>query len=240
MRRGIRTSLAVIFIVVSLLYLGFVFTIEQQQMIGDQAGWDPGSRAVPLGLGLLMLVLSVYIFFKEQRSQSDGEVSSFPNGETRGLIAASVVAAVLYVLLFRFVGFILLTAVLVYSLSFFNRRAAVRRNELGLYGTGLIITAGFTLAVYSVVRLVSRWLFLYGRQLQIELLKDNLFRAAIGLLFAAGMFAGALFSTRGLVKSKQGRDCRSAAAVAAGTTILVYLVFKQVFTVDLAGGIIYW
>ena len=187
-----------------------------------------------------MLVLSVYIFIKEQRSRSDGEVASSLTRETRGLIAVSIAAATLYVLLFRFVGFILLTALLVYSLSFFYRRAAIRRIELGLYSTGLAITAGFTVAVYSVVRLASRWLFLYGRQLEIELFKENLFRAALGLLISGVMLAGALITTRGLVKSRQSRDSRSAAAVAVATTILVYLVFKQVFTVDLAGGIIYW
>ena len=239
MRTGLRSTLALIFVVFSLLYIVFAVSVDQNRMIGDQEGWDPGSRAVPVALGVLMLVLSIYIFTREQREPPE-EPSDTRDAGARKLVVLALVVCLFYVLLFRIIGFILVTATLLFTLSFFSRKGDLLFRDIPVYGLGLFAAVSFTLLVYTAGRLATRWMFYFGRQLSIPLLGNNLFRAGAAMLIAAGLIAAMLVLSRGLKKSERWKDVRNVLVVTTATTEILYLVFKQIFTVDLVGGLVFW
>ncbi|MDY7027304.1 MAG: tripartite tricarboxylate transporter TctB family protein [Spirochaetota bacterium] len=227
-----------VLLVVSLLYLVFAVNIEPFNMIGDQSGWDPGTRAIPVGLGVLMVVLSSYLFVRELRTPDE------QNGETdpalRRVLVTTVIVCGAYVLLFRTVGFVLLTSGMLFLLTYFNSRQDVRVSEIpsALVGTGL--TWILAVALYSAGRYVSRILSLYGRQLEIPFLRESTFLAAVSLILTGGLFLVVLFGTRRRVISSRGQDVRRSLLVAAATTQFLYLAFRQVFSVELVRGWVFW
>ncbi|GAF82731.1 unnamed protein product, partial [marine sediment metagenome] len=85
-------------------------------MIGDEMGWDPGSRAMPIGIGFLMLGVSIYLFFKERKS---GEEEITLDFASKKLIIITIMLSILYILFFRFVGFVLSTNILLFALIYF-------------------------------------------------------------------------------------------------------------------------
>ena len=127
MKLGTRRIIPLVFLVVSLLYLAFSFSLEQYRMIGDERGWDPGSRALPIAMGFLMLGVSIYLIAVETAKEQ--KEHAVPAG-ARSLILLMIVLSVLYILVFRALGFILSTAVLLFTLIHFNRQENVRLEYL--------------------------------------------------------------------------------------------------------------
>ena len=86
--------IAFAFLIFSILYIIFGFSIEQRRMIGDRQGWDPGSRAIPIGTGFIMLIVSMYIILlaKEKKSPGDRQQN---DTASRNLVAMSILVPVL-------------------------------------------------------------------------------------------------------------------------------------------------
>jgi putative tricarboxylic transport membrane protein len=237
MKFGTRRIIPLVFLVVSLLYLAFSFSLEQYRMIGDERGWDPGSRALPIAMGFLMLGLSTYLIFKETTKEQAER--SVPAG-ARNLILLTIVLSVLYILVFRALGFILSTAILLFTLIYFNYQENVRLELLPRFAAGLISSAAFVLLVYTAGRFITRSLFYLGRARGYELFTSKVFSAFLVLLFVAVLFAVLLISFRKTVNKPEIRSMFIAGLIAAGVTEGLYLVFKQIFLVSLARGIVFW
>ena len=60
------------------------------------------------------------------------------------------------------------------------------------------------------------------------------------LLFAAALFAVLLVFLRKTVNKTETRSLIIAGLMAAGVTEGLYLIFKQIFLVNLARGIVFW
>ena len=237
MKFGTRRVIPLVFLVISLLYLAFSFSLEQYRMIGDEKGWDPGSRALPLAMGFLMLGLSIYLIVVEStREQAD---KSVPAG-ARNLILLTIVLSVLYILAFRVLGFILSTAILLYTLIYFNYHENVRLKLLPRLSGGLISSAAFVLLIYTAGRFITRSLFYLGRARGYELFTSKVFSAFVVLLFVAILFAVLLVFFRKIVNKPETRSMMIAGLVAVGVTEGLYLIFKQIFLVNLARGIVFW
>jgi hypothetical protein len=227
-----------VFIVVSLLYLAFSFSLESRRMIGDEQGWDPGSRALPVAMGLLMLTLSVYLAFREGRRGAQTEASTAAG--PRRLVFLTIGLSVLYIVSFVPLGFVLSTQVLMYTLVFFNEKQDVTAAALPSFAAGLFGGLAGVLVVYSAGRLVTRGLFFLGRARGLPLLANRSFAALIALAVTALMFFLLLLAIRPSRQSPAVRVPVRAALVAAGTTEILYLVFRQVFFVSLTRGVISW
>ena len=240
MGRFSRLSIIVplVLLIASLMYLAFAVNIEPFNMIGDQSGWDPGTRAIPIGLGVLMIVLSSYLFAKELRKPEEQAEESDP--ALRRVLVATVIVCGAYVLLFRVVGFVLLTSGMLFLLTYFNSRQDVRVSEMPAAVAGLGLTWVLAVALYSVGRYVSRILFLYGRHLDIAFLRESTFLAAVSLVSTAGISLSVLFGTRRRVSSPRGQEIRRCLLIAAAITQFLYLVFRQVFSVELVRGWVFW
>lgn len=233
MRRTIPTALAVL----ALLYLALALSYDARRMIGDEKGWDPGPRAVPLATGALMLVLGVSLAVREWKSPPRS--GRLPPAVAR-LIVLTVVLCCLYVALFRAVGFVLATTLLLYLLFFFYHAQDVRFGLLASCLTGLAGSLALTLALYTIGKVVSRALFAWGRASGRALLADRTFGAGAALLAAAFVFVLLILA----LKAKRGGrplDWLSVSVLtAAAMTESLYIVFRQVFLVALAPGLLWW
>jgi hypothetical protein len=237
MKFGTRRIIPLVFLVVSLLYLAFCFSLEPHRMIGDERGWDPGSRALPIAMGFLMLGLSIYLTLQETLKARDEQAVP---PEARKLIVLTIALSVLYILAFRFLGFILSTAVLLFTLIYFNYHENVRLKLLPIFCLGLISSTGFVVLIYSAGRFITRSLFYLGRARDYELITSKVFSAFAVMVLVAAVFAALSVFFRKTVHRPKIRIMLMAGLTAAGVTEGLYLVFKQIFLVNLARGIVFW
>jgi putative tricarboxylic transport membrane protein len=237
MKFGTRRIIPLVFLIVSLLYLAFCFSLEQYRMIGDEKGWDPGSRALPIAMGFLMLGLSTYLIFKETTKEQAER--SVPAG-ARNLIFLTILLSVLYILVFRSLGFILSTAILLFTLIYFNYHGNIRLELFPGFAAGLVSSTVFVLLVYTAGRFITRTLFYLGRARGYELFTSKVFSAFAVFVVVVLIFAVLLVCLRKTVNAPKVRSVLVAGLTAAGVTEGLYLVFKQIFLVSLARGILFW
>jgi len=233
-----KKVIPLIFVVVSILYIVFGFSLEQRRMIGDERGWDPGSRAMPLGLGFLLLGLSIYLALKKEQSEEDEE--NQPDPGSIKLISLTITLSILYILFFRYVGFIFSTNILLFTLIYFNYKTDITWDAIPNCLFGILVSTGFILLLYSIGRFITRFLFLTGKRSNIEILTNRLSMTGITLIVLTGIFLITLFLVKKIMKSEQSKIFFNAVFIATGVTEFLYLVFKQIFWVSLAKGIIYW
>ena len=122
------------FIVLAVLYLALAFSFEARRMIGDEKGWDPGPRALPIAMGAAMLGLATYLVFRAGNAPGTSTPVSVPASR---LIVLTAALSTLYIAGFRLVGFVLATASLLYLLFFFNSMRDVRLKLLKELGANL-------------------------------------------------------------------------------------------------------
>jgi hypothetical protein len=72
------------------------------------------------------------------------------------------------------------------------------------------------------------------------LFTSKVFSAFVVLLFVAILFAVLLVFFRKIVNKPETRSMMIAGLVAVGVTEGLYLIFKQIFLVNLARGIVFW
>jgi hypothetical protein len=237
MKMSIKRVLPICFVIISLLYILFVLSLEPGRMIGDERGWDPGTRALPLFVGLLMLGLSIYLTVKESRIK---ETIERIDPSALKLIIQTMMLCVCYVLFFRYIGFILSTSALLYTLIFFNCHKDINKSLLGEFFVGLTISIIFTLLVYTMGRAITRELFLIGRSAGIILFKSRIFSAGMATIATALLFMVVLIIAGSLRKTRCPRILLISVMTSAGMTELIYIVFKQIFRVSLAAGLVSW
>ncbi len=249
----IKRVIPLVFLIFSVFYLVFAFSMEQRRMIGDQQGWDPGSRAIPLGTGFIMLAFSLYLTFSSRREKNEEDVL---DRETRNLVILSILLPVLYITVFRYVGFIILTSAMLFTLIFFYYRKGIFLSDAGRYLWGLILSVLLTLSVYTVGRLVTRFFVRYGKHVSSKLLSGRMFTSLVVLILLAVILAVVNMFYKMFYKRRKGRignvsrsntnresidsTLFTAMITATAITEILYLVFKQIFWVSLARGVIFW
>ncbi len=252
----IKRVVSVSLIVVALLYLAFSLTMEQRKMIGDERGWDPGSRTIPVGIGLITLVASVYLTYKEGRPtegpgagpggavtgarEIQSEESQSEASSVRRLVILTVGLSVFFIVGFRFLGFILATHTFLFALIYFNCKQDVRWRMVPLFLLSLPVATLVMILFYSIGRYISRQLFLAGRKWEAPILTDKVFTAGAPFLVLSVLLGLLTFLLVRRVKGERHRPAVLAGLVAVGATELLYIVFKQVFWVSLAKGLIFW
>jgi hypothetical protein len=233
-----RRIIPVAFIVLSVLYLAWAFTLDERRMIGDEEGWDPGPRALPVAMGALMLGLSTHLAFRGWKAPA--APASVPTPAVRLMLLTAALTS-LYIASFRVLGFVLATTGLLYLLFFFNSMQDVRVRLLPSCLAGLAACASLTLILYTAGRWVSRALPAYGRSIGQAVLTDRTLGAGASFLAVAALFVATVALSRAIrgARSPLGR-IPIAVLTAAGMTEGLYIVFGQVFLVRLAPGLLYW
>lgn len=232
-----RKAIPRVFILISIFYLIFAFSLEQRRMIGDERGWDPGSRALPVGTGVIMLATSIYLTLRERHGAEDQ--GKLEKGSAR-LIALTIVLSVFYILLLKTTGFILSTNALLFTLVYFNYREGIEWHMVPGFSLGFVVSSVFVVLIYSLGRFITRSLFLYGTGSGLELFSGKLFTSGVTVAVLAAIFLPILLISGRITRSAEAKCIRIPLLTAPAVTEILYLVFRQIFLVRLAEGLITW
>ena len=223
----------------SLLYFLYVLSQGDTKMIGDEIGGDPGSMMLPLILSIGMFVTSAYLFYTERTA---GEKSQQMTIEEKHLFTLTMVTAFLYVAAIRFLGFIPCTCMLLFTLCFANLEKDVRKEDVGKFVSGNLFSLISVLLVYTFGRSITRVFLRNSRK--------GILPAFFG---STGFIILVVFLMTTLIVSLVVSACRKrwhedntdhrywvSITIAFATTEYLYIVFKQMFMVELVKGIIIW
>lgn len=225
-----KKPIPVIFAILSLIYLVFVLNAGGTAMIGDDLKGDPGSKLLPVFISVIMFVSSVYLLLKK-----DTDIQT--DIKEKGSFYLTLIISVLYVLLFRFIGFLLITNFLIFTLAYFYS-FKISITNLKLFFTGLLFSSGLVFILYTISRLVSRSLIKYSRVLELVWMRSSVTMFFTNLIVILLL----LFSINGIYKKvtneKKTREIGIIIFLSVNSTILLFLVFKQLFNVSLVQGLI--
>lgn len=238
-----RKPLPFVFMVVSILYFIYVISLGSSTMIGDEIGGDPGGMMLPLVLSIFMFVASTILFLTDKKSQEAAQ-NSRGVSEQR-LFLLTLILAILYVAAMRPLGFIITTAMLVFTLMFFYLQGTVVRKDVATWAVGTVATLAVLLALYSIGRVISRYLLLSARQGRIpQWLGSTGVVAGVVLVIVLVLYYLLYKLTRARFHHERVPVAVShafdACMISAITTELIYLVFRQMFLVELVPGLITW
>ena len=218
--------------VLSALYFVYVIMSEDTILAADAIGGDPGGKILPAFMALFMFLGFLYLTLKEK---PDGEPM---DPGTIKLFFITLVMSVLYVLLIRHIGFIILSTILLYGLEYIYTTVDEKRNAKEVLGGGAI-TIAITTVVFIIMRTITKTLMSLGRDGALpSIFTVATFEAAISAVF---VILAAVFVNKTLFKTMKvkGLNRASSAGILTLTTVLLlYIVFKQFFSVNLAPGIL--
>lgn len=229
---GMRLDLAILvpvcLVVFAFAWLGYALSLPNVGMIGDRFGYDPGSRFLPLAAGVVLLVALVADLIR-----------NWPASKTAvhmGPIVGSVLALVIYLALFRPLGFVLSTSIVMLCLITLNQRDIGKGPGLVPFLTALVAVTAGSVALFALVRRVVRACFELARTHDLPILREPAIQAAIvGALVLIVLIALALFCRRW-----RHVPLVTAAQTSIGLTFAVYVVFRQLFLVQLPAGLLNW
>lgn len=232
---GSRKTVPIAMLAFSLAYFPYLVAQGNSKMIGDEIGGDPGGFLLPAFLAGFMLLGALYLLFVDKTPEKAGLA---PRAGARFYFA--VISGTLYAVLFSRLGFIVSSSLLVFTLSFIaSLDSPIRKNFVPLI-SGLACTVAFTVGYYSLGRAITRSLFQVGRTTSFTIASAPFF------VFSANILALGLIlylAARIAQRTKAGSMLRKVAAiglVTAGSVEFLFLVFRQLFLVNLARGIITW
>ncbi len=228
-----RQGLAIGCLVMSLAYVAFILSLDPSQMAGDVFGYDPGTRALPLVAGLVMAAASFHLAIRERRAAP----AAAGWLEPRRLVVANLGLSVLFVALFRHLGYIPTTSALMFALIVLNIRETTTRATWGATAGWFVFTMAEAIALFSLARGIVRSCYAGYHALGWEPLRDPFVQAAIETAVLVPVFAaGGLLLRRCCGPS----PLLTASQTTAGTVLGIFLVFKEYFLVQLPKGPLFW
>lgn len=239
-----RKPLPFVFMLASMFYFMYVLSLGTSTMIGDEIGGDPGGMMLPLVLSIFMFIASSVLFLTDKKSEGKAKDEGFGVSERR-LFILTVLISIFYVAAMRSLGFLITTAFLVFTLTFFYLRGTVARKDLASWGIGTIATLVFLVALYSIGRTITRFLLLSSRQGRIpQWLGSTGAVVSIVLVVVLVLYLLIFRFTRGFFHREKAKTAVvhafDACMITVLTTELIYLVFRQMFLVELVRGLITW
>lgn len=238
-----RKPLPFVFMMVSILYFIYVISLGSSAMIGDEIGGDPGGMMLPLVLSIFMFVASTILFLTDKKPQEATE--KVQGSAQRRLFLLTVIVAILYVAAMRPLGFIITTALLIFTLTFYYLQGTIVRKDTVTWAVGTVATLAILLALYSIGRIITRYLLLSARQGRIpQLLGSTSVVVGVVLVVILALYYLLYKLTRtrfhhDRVPSSVSRAF-DACMISVLTTESLYLVFRQMFLVELVRGLITW
>ena len=187
---------------------------------------------LPLAMAVFLIAGFLYITLKER---PDGQ--GMDTG-TKRLFLITLILSVLYVLLIRHAGFILLSSLLLYCLEYIYTAAGqdCDKKQAVLGGLG---TMGITALGYFIMRTITKSLMHLGRIGALPgIFTVSTFQAVICFAYVA-LFTFAV--SRSLCRKLKAAGMKRIAdpgLLTLATVLFIYVVFKQFFSVNLAPGIL--
>ncbi|MGI5173841.1 tripartite tricarboxylate transporter TctB family protein [Treponema sp. OMZ 840] len=237
-----KKPVPIAFVLLSGLYFIYVISSGNSKMIGDEVGGDPGGTVLPLFFSIFMFFTSIYLAITDKTDKKDTDKMSKPEKQ---LFVLTLIFAIGYILFTRILGFIPCTVLLLFCLSFANQQGKVDIKDWKAAVFGSILSVGNVLVLYTIGRMITRSLLSASRNGLIPLwLGSATFTAGLGLLvITMWIIAFVLICKKRWPAHTNNRTAYNtwlAVAIAASTTQIIYIVFKQLFLVELVKGLIFW
>lgn len=218
--------------VVSALYVIYVLSSTDTALVADAVGGDPGGKLLPTIMGVFMLAGFLYLTIKERPEEKREEKG------TVVLFLITLGISVAYVLLLKTVGFILVSAVLVFLLEYLYNTIDEKRSWAdGLAGgLGTVVLTG---GAYLLMRFITKTLMRLARTGVLpELFSSSVFEGGISLVFVIALTILFSLTVCRVLKAKGKGTVAKAFLVTFATVLLLFVVFKQFFNVNLAPGLL--
>ena len=154
------------------------------------------------------------------------------------LFAVTFVLALLYVVLTKTIGFVILTTIVLYSLEYLYSTIGENRKPLSVIigGVGTLL---ITVAVYTLMRLMTKTLGRMARAGSLpSLFTSSTLNAVIAVIFVLVFIILLYFTLHRLLKKKGYIRVANSGLITFSTVLLLYVVFKQFFLVALAPGLL--
>ncbi len=225
-------TLPLVMTILSGLYLIYVISSEDTTLVADAVGGDPGGKLIPSIIAVFLFLGFLYITIKERPDGKKMEKESFV------LFAVTFVLALLYVLLTRTIGFVILTTIVLYTLEYLYSTIGEKRKPLSaiLGGVG---TLAITAIVYTLMRLLTKTLGRMARAGSLpSAFTSSTLNAVISVVFVLVFIILLYFTLHKLLKKKDLKRVGDAGLITFSTVLLLYVVFKQFFLVALAPGLL--
>lgn len=218
--------------VLSGLYLFYVINSENTTLVADPYGGDPGGKVLPLVMGIFLFLGFLYITLTER---PDGKHT---DPETICLFVITFGLSVLYTLLLKKIGFVILSVIVLYALEYIYTTIGEKRNIKSAVLGGLITLAG-SCGVYMLFRWVTKTLMRLARNKVIPVaFKSSVTTGTISCVIV--ILFTVLFSKlvcAPLKKNGHGRVA-NAGIITFASVLLLYIIFKQFFAVSMATGLL--
>ncbi len=212
----------------SALYLVYVISGENTTLVADPYGGDPGSKILPLVMGIFLFAGFLYITLTER---PDGKHT---DKGTVKLFLLTLGLSVLYVVFLRKIGFVILSVLLLYTLEYVYTTIGEER-QIKAAVIGGVCTMAATCGVYMLFRYVTKLLMRLARAGTIPAafktsVPNGVVSCVIVVLFTL-LFAK--FAPR-----KKYPRITNAGIITFATVLLLYVIFKQFFSVAMAPGLL--
>ena len=236
MQIGAERLVTLVFFLLGIGYLAFALKTEATRMIGDAFGYDPGGRLFLVLAGTVMLLCSAVLLLRQwSEPPKPAPEDNAPVIST--LVVGNIVVAVVFILGFRFLGYIVASALLVSTLICFNQRQLNNSPSLGGILVANIATLIGLIVIYTIGRRVVKLCFAFARNNDLPILREPIYQAGAVLFVTTGAFLCLCWV---LHKISIDRQQRLAILISIGIVYGIYVLFRLVFLVQLPNGIISW
>ena len=224
--------LPLVMTMLSSLYLIYVISSEDTTLVADAVGGDPGGKLIPTIIAVFLVLGFLYITIKERPGSEKMEK------ETMVLLCTTFILALLYVLLTKSIGFIILTTLVLYTLEYMYSTIGEKRKPVSAL-IGGVGTLTITVAVYTVMRLVTKTLSRMARKGSLpSFFSSSTVNAVISLVFVMVFIIILYFTLYKLMRRKNYSKVASSGLITFSTVLFLFIVFKQFFLVALAPGLL--
>lgn len=234
MKLSIQSILPIGLLVFAAGYIAFVYSQPNQRMAGDSFGYDPGGQLMPLAAAAVLVATALW---ELMRNWSHREDRSGQETAPLWLLFTNLALIVAFIALFRPLGFILTTSLMLYVMIALNLRSAGQQLDVRQLVAGFAGCAAYAVALYSLIRGVVRLCFIGAREYGLVFLREPtvqaiLIMAVLSLaLLAAGVILPRLTRHKVLTAILQST---------VGITLAVYVIFRLLFLVQLPAGLLTW
>jgi len=218
--------------VLSALYLIYVRSNEDTVLVADAVGGDPGGKLLPTIMGVFLFVGFLYITIKER-----------PDGkrEEKGTIVLFLITlgiSLAYLFLLKYVGFIIMSAILLFVLEYLyttiNEKRSFQEGLLGAGGT-LVVTSGG----YLLMRFITKKFLHLARIGTLPgIFSSSVFEGCISLAYVVLLAVVFSLTICRPLKSKGREKLAKSFLITFMTVLLLFVIFKQFFNVNLAPGLL--
>lgn len=222
--------------ILSAAYFMYMMCSHDTTLQADSIGGDPGGKILPLITSGFMCLGFLYMFWREKGIADKHEAGA------KRLFYFTLVASLLYVLCIRYAGFIICSVSLLFFLEYEYTAMdiPVSVKKYMHFSAGWISSLCVTVILYICMRCITKFLMAHARAGHIpDMFLVPAFEACISMCFvlvAAVIGSRACCVGRKKVCSRANDLMIRAAIVSVPTVLILYIVFKQFFNVNLPSG----